>query len=116
MCIFNNNKKKHAFPLKKKNRRHITTLRAQPLFIFFKEEEERRLPESRQTFEVAAIRTSGLDNLVFFSRQTGFSSALIRLSERLSITFTSNGKREFVPRDQVSPLLVVYCFLFQQIN
>ena len=29
------------------------------------------------------------------------------LLERLSITFTSNGKREFVPHDQVSPLLVV---------
>jgi len=37
-------------------------------------------------------------------------------TERLSITFTSNGKREFVPRDQVSPLLVVYCSLFQRIN
>ena len=31
--------------------------------------------------------------------------------ERLSIAFTSNGKREFVPRDQLSPLLVVYCSL-----
>ena len=31
--------------------------------------------------------------------------------ERLSIAFTPNGKREFVPRDQVSPLLVVYCSL-----
>ena len=30
----------------------------------------------------------------------------------LSITFTSNRKREFVPRDQVSPLLVVYCHYF----
>ena len=25
--------------------------------------------------------------------------------------FTSNGKREFVPRDQLSPLLAVYCSL-----
>ena len=32
--------------------------------------------------------------------------------DRLSITFTSNGKREFVPRDQVSSSLVVYCSLF----
>ena len=32
--------------------------------------------------------------------------------ERLNITFTSNGRREFVPRDQVSPLLVVYCLLY----
>ena len=29
--------------------------------------------------------------------------------ERLIITFLSNVKREFVPRDQVSSLLVVYC-------
>ena len=36
--------------------------------------------------------------------------------ERLSITFTSNSKREFVPRDQVSPLLVVYGSLFIHIN
>ena len=36
--------------------------------------------------------------------------------ERLSITFTSNGKREFVPRDQVSSLLVVYCSLFLHLN
>ena len=32
--------------------------------------------------------------------------------KRLSITFTPKGKREFVPRDQVSPLLVVYCLLY----
>ena len=32
--------------------------------------------------------------------------------DRLSITFTSNGKGEFVPRDQVSSSLVVYCSLF----
>ena len=29
-----------------------------------------------------------------------------------NITLTSNGKRDFVPRDQVSSLLVVYCLLF----
>ena len=34
---------------------------------------------------------------------------------RSNITFTSNGKPEFVPRDQVSPLLVVYCSLFLHI-
>ena len=32
--------------------------------------------------------------------------------ERLSNTFTSNGKREFVTHDQVSSLLVVYYSLF----
>ena len=36
--------------------------------------------------------------------------------ERLSITFTSNGKREFLPRDQVSSLIVVCCLLFLQLN
>ena len=28
------------------------------------------------------------------------------------VTFTANGKRKFVPLDKVSPLLVVYCFLY----
>ena len=32
------------------------------------------------------------------------------------ITFTSNVKRKFVPRDHVSPLLVAYCSLFLHIN
>ena len=36
--------------------------------------------------------------------------------ERLSLTFTSNGKLEFVPRDEVSPLVVVYCSLFLHIH
>ena len=36
-----------------------------------------------------------------------------RAIERLSIKFTSNGKHEFVPRDQVSTLLVVYSSLLQ---
>ena len=30
---------------------------------------------------------------------------------RLRFTFTPNGKREFVPRDQVFFLIVVYCLL-----
>ena len=33
-------------------------------------------------------------------------------NERLSIAFMSNGKRELIPRDQVSPLLAAYCSLF----
>ena len=32
--------------------------------------------------------------------------------ERLSITFTSNGKHDFAPRDQVSSLLAVYVHYF----
>ena len=36
--------------------------------------------------------------------------------ERFSVTFTSNGKGECVPRDQVSQLLVVYCSLTPLIN
>ena len=31
--------------------------------------------------------------------------------ERLRFTFTPNGKREFVPRDQVFPLFSVYSLL-----
>ena len=31
--------------------------------------------------------------------------------ERFRYTFRPNGKREFVPRDQVSPLIVLYCLL-----
>ena len=33
------------------------------------------------------------------------------IKERLRFTFTPNGKREFVPRDQVSPLTVGYFLL-----
>ena len=41
---------------------------------------------------------------------------IIIIKERFSITFTSNGKGECVPRDQVSPLLVVYCSLTPLLN
>ena len=48
----------------------------------------------------------------------GGSSFHVRVDiiERLSITFTSNGKREFVPDDQVSSLHVIYCSLFLHVN
>ena len=36
--------------------------------------------------------------------------------ERLRFTFTPNGKREFVPRDQVFPLIVINCLLLQLKN
>ena len=36
--------------------------------------------------------------------------------ERLRFMFTSNGKREFVPHDQVSPLIVVYCLVLLHRN
>ena len=36
--------------------------------------------------------------------------------ERLRFTFTPNGKREFVPRDQVFPLFFVYCLLLLHKN
>ena len=41
----------------------------------------------------------------------GGSSFHVRVDiiERLRVTFTSNGKREFVPDDQVSSLHVIYC-------
>ena len=46
--------------------------------------EKGALPELRQLFEAAAVGTSGLVNLVF-SRQTGFSSASIRLVIKLMV-------------------------------
>ena len=36
--------------------------------------------------------------------------------ERLRFTFTPNGKREFVPRDQVFSLFFVYCLLLLHKN
>ena len=36
--------------------------------------------------------------------------------ERLRFTFTPNGRREFVPRDQVSPLFSVYSLLLLHKN
>ena len=36
--------------------------------------------------------------------------------ERLRFTFTPNGKREFVPRDEVFSLFFVYCILFPHKN
>ena len=39
-----------------------------------------------------------------------------KIIERLRFTFTPNGKREFVPRNQVFPLIVVHCLLLQLKN
>ena len=54
------------------------TLRTEPHFV---EGDEEALLGSRQAYEIAEGRTSGLVNLVF-SRQTGFPSANIRLLMR----------------------------------
>ena len=35
----------------------------------------------------------------------------ILVIERLRFTFTPNGKREFVPRDQIFPVIFVYFLL-----
>ena len=43
-------------------------------------------------------------------------SARVTIIERLRFTFTPNGKREFVPRDQVSPLFFVYRLLLLHKN
>jgi len=39
------------------------------------------------------------------------AKVLILILERLRTTFTANGKREFVPLDEVFPSIVVYCLL-----
>ena len=51
-----------------------------------------------------------------FLKRRGFKSVFKNghwraILGRLRFTFTSNGKREFVPRDQVFFLIVVYCLL-----
>ena len=40
-----------------------------------------------------------------------YSVSLFEILERLRFTFTPNGSREFVPRDQVFLLIVVFCLL-----
>ena len=52
----------------------------------------------------------------FFFLTLCFREHICALIERLRIMFTSNGEREFVPPDQISSLLLVYCSLFLQIN
>ena len=58
--------------------------------------------------------------VIELSKQTGrdrrlIISAILEVTclaiERLRFTFTPNRKREFVPRDHVSPLFFVYCLL-----
>ena len=44
------------------------------------------------------------------------SAHIIQSIERLRFTSTPNGKREFVPRDQVFPLFFVYCLLLLHKN
>ena len=41
---------------------------------------------------------------------------ILQVFQRLRFTFTPNGKREFVLRDQVFPLIVVNCLLLQLKN
>ena len=48
--------------------------------------------------------------------QSGYHQGKYSVLERLRFTFTPNGKREFVPRDQVFPLIVVHCFLLLHKN
>ena len=52
----------------------------------------------------------------FFHPKTSQSHVLEDILNRLSNTFTSYGKREFVSRDQVSSLLVIYYSLFLRLD
>ena len=47
----------------------------------------------------------------YFLSTLCFRERICALIEMLSITFTSNGKREFVPRDQVSPFTCRLLFI-----
>ena len=59
--------------------------------------------DDRQSFKSGPSLTAG---------SRGFPSAI----REIKITFTPNGKREFVPRDQVFPLFFVYCLLLLHKN
>ena len=62
-------------------------------------------------------RVRSIKTVLFFIVSVSLlSGETVPTTERLSITFTLNGKREFVPRDQVSSSLVVYCSLFLHLN
>ena len=62
-------------------------------------------------------RVRSIKTVLFFIVSVSLlSGETVPTTERLSITFTLNGKREFVPRDQVSSLLVVNCSLFLHLN
>ena len=63
-------------------------------------------------------RIRSIKTVLFFIVSVSLlSGETVPTTERLSmITFTLNGKREFVPRDQVSSFLVVYCSLFLHLN
>ena len=61
----------------------------------------------RKRGETAENKSPNEASPFFFSAPSDISL------ERLRFTFTTNGKREFVPRDQVFPLIVVYCLSFQ---
>ena len=62
------------------------------------------------------VRDARVRNLLFeilsFFHVEGSDNKL----ERLRFTFTPNGKREFVPRDQVFPLFFVYRLLLLHKN
>ena len=64
------------------------------------------------------ISKSMLHNNSDVSRCSYFELGLpvFKPAERLRFTFTPNGKREFVPRDQVFPLFFVYCLLLLHKN
>ena len=81
---------------------------------------------------VKAFKTRGTEKTRIFTRQgiiyghppetQKFSWAIVcpftvvdgsmLIIERLRYTITPNGKGDFVPRDQVSPLIVIYCLLY----
>ena len=64
----------------------------------------------------AHLRTVNVSQLIL-ARSGHFEEEGLNMTvERLRFTFTPNGKREFVPRDQVFPLFFVYCLLLLHKN
>ena len=61
-------------------------------------------------------RETSLEDVIRSKQRHNSASRSVFLIERLRFTFMPNGKREFVPRDQVFPLIVVNCSLLQLEN
>ena len=109
----------------------MRTLRVQLPFVCWSKEEKKRLsrawitsnlwgPQSpnfwtSQFFSLSLFKLFLVCFVLFcfvlffcyFECEYPFIDKSMVILERLNITFTSNGKLEFVPRDQVSPLLVL---------
>ena len=60
--------------------------------------------------------SNSCSNKTYTTKKGNLCAVGKRTTERLRFTFTANGKREFVPRDQVFPLFFADCLLLLHKN